>query len=377
MTKRILGTIILFGLLSFTNCSNKNEENDDSIKEEIYFGYPFDSAEVDTVALMSDEFELIHDNKFPVSIINPGEKIKLVGELGLTLGETATVCGIITEMSNKGYGDGPNLIVQKINGVPFQRIIQIPVSPFALMEFGKYPLPRLENDATYRFRVYETGEFVGIPGKAYDESAIDILIQTTGFYFQNRLIIISGRKINKLEWAPADFVGQKALLQGTAKNEKGIPTITGSKWKLKLINTSPFTKSEIGKLVETYGKIQRIEGHYSCYVEDDRTRLVKLEDQIGKNVKLRGIACNINEYWWLNYRGTDLYVENMDKLPNWTGRNFGNPIEITGTLEQAKLPRIDQIGLKEDRDKKMYYIVRNATWKSIDELLSPEINYQE
>jgi hypothetical protein len=47
-------------------------------------------------------------------------------------------------------------------------------------------------------------------------------------------------------------------------------------------------------------------------------------------------------------------------------------MEITGTLEQAVLPRIDQITLKPNRDTKLYFIIRKASWKPIEELLAQE-----
>lgn len=102
-------------------------------------------------------------------------------------------------------------------------------------------------------------------------------------------------------------------------------------------------------------------------------QLLKLDDQLGKIVKLRGRAISLNGYWWFTYHRTDIYVENMENLPNWTVNNHFRPIEITGILDQAVLPRIDQIMLKTNRDNKLYYIIRKASWTPIsEELLAPE-----
>ncbi len=313
---------------------------------------------------------LTQDKKIPVHLTEPDKQFELVGELGVKLGTSLTVEGIIVDGSDKGYADGPNLMIQMINDKPTQSDIQIPVSPY-FGEFGKEPLPVLEYGSTYSFRLYETGEFVGVPDEAYKEA--DILIQTTGFYFQNRLIIISGKKIAPIEWAPNDFIDENALLSGIAKNENEIPFIKSEKWKLKLGGLNKWTDSEIGKQVEVYGKIQKTETGDNYYINNSQPRLVKLEDQLGKMVKLRGIAWSMNGYWWFNYRGIDVYVEKMKELPNWNVENHGRLMEISGILEQDKLPDIDQISLKENRDLKMYYIVRQASWTPLDELLTPEL----
>jgi hypothetical protein len=63
----------------------------------------------------------------------------------------------------------------------------------------------------------------------------------------------------------------------------------------------------------------------------------------------------------------------MNELPNWNVENHGRSMEISGILEQDKLPDIDQISLKENPDLKMYYIVRHASWTPLDELLTPEL----
>lgn len=372
MTRKFLFAIIIIVFISCKNSSTKNEGNEDTLQaiEDMYFADPFDFENVDTVILMSDKFEFINDSTIPISIINPDKKLKLIGELGLKLGETATVCGIIIDGPSKGYGDGPNLLVQKINGVSIQRFIQIPVKPYPFMEFGKHPLPKLEYEETYRFRLYETGEFVGTPDEAFNEAGI--VFQETGFYFQNRLILISGKKTNKVEWKPADFLGREALLQGIAKNEGSIPIIYNSKWKLKLLDVDPWNESEIGKQVEVFGKVQKENGLGSYYVKGSQPGLIQLEDQLGKKVKLRGTVRSENNYWWFHYRGTDLYIDNIDKLPDWEDVYHWQSIEVKGFLEHERLPDIEQIGLKEDRDLKMYYIIRDASWSPVDELLSLE-----
>lgn len=92
----------------------------------------------------------------------------------------------------------------------------------------------------------------------------------------------------------------------------------------------------------------------------------------GRKVTLRGMARSLNGEWWFHYRGTDLYVEGMDKLPGWTVENHWRPMQIEGTLERASLPSLDQISLKPDRDLAEYFIVREPSWKPLPALLGPE-----
>jgi len=319
------------------------------------------------------------DDRVIADINKPG-KYKVVGELGLEMGDTISVKGIIAQGPYKGYEGGPNLRIQIIGDSSIQNLIQIPVIPY-FGEFGNntkvYPhsIPKLENGATYSFLVYETGSYVGRPPDAYEEGGITL--QTTGFHFRNQLIVIFGKKIDAIEWSPKDFLGRNALLSGIAKNEGDIPLVQTKKWKLKLIGSNKWLDSEIGKLAEVYGLISEAKDNNTYNVENARARLVRLEDQLGKTVKLRGTARSMNGHWWFNYRGTDMYVENMSELPGWKVENHFLPIEITGVLEQEKLPRIDQIIIKADRDLKMYYIVRKATWVSISELLTPEMDHQQ
>ncbi len=313
------------------------------------------------------------DKGTPVQIHNPGPQFQLVGKLGEKFGTTLTVKGIIVDGPSKGHRGGPNLRVQMINDKATQHLIQIPLSPY-FGKFGEAPLPQLKNGSTYSLRVYETGEFVGVPSDAYQEAGM--MLQTSGFYFQNKLIVISAEKISPIEWSPVDFLGQDALLSGIASNENDTAVIQTSKWKLQLPGCNKWTESEIGKPAEVYGKIQETATKFTYNVENCQSGLVRLEDQLGKTVRLRGRAMSMNGYWWFNYRGTDIYIENMAQMPNWTTNNHFRSMEITGTLEQAELPDIDQITLKANPDRKLYYIVRKASWIPI-ELLVPELPLQD
>ncbi len=320
--------------------------------------------------LLLDSAGKTQDSLLKVNIVDPGPKTILTGELGQPLGSILTVCGVIVDGPDKGYEGGPNLVVHMINDSATQVPIQIPVSPY-FGKFGDYRLPIIKNGNTYRLRVFETGEYVGSPAGDFKETGV--AIQTTGFYFMNRLVVLSGEKTAALFWHPAQFTGRYALLAGTAANENDTAVIRSTTWKLKLLNCPKWTETAIGKRVEVYGKIKETPAKDIFYVENGQPRLIRLEDQLGKPVTLRGLAISSNGNWWFNYRGTDVYIEKMDQLPGWNGENHFKAMEITGILDQERLPRLDQISLKENRDLKMYYIVRNAGWTPVNQLLEPEL----
>jgi hypothetical protein len=326
------------------------------------------------ILFQASNFCFSQDIEHQVRITNVKEQAKLIGQLGKPLGSALTVQGIVVENLSKGYNDGLNLTVQAINDSSIQQLITIPLSPY-FGKFGDNRLPRLVRGSAYRLRVYETGEFVGVPDSAYKEAGI--IMQTPGFYFQNRLVVLSGEKIKTIKETPKNFVGHIALVSGIAKNENDTAFINTSKGELRLIGFRKWTESEIGKLAEVYGKIEKTETKRIFNVRDCNPRLVKLEDQIGMNVKLRGRAISLNGYWWFNYRGTDMYVEKMEELPNWTVENHFRSMEITGILEQAVLPRIDQIALKTNRDTQLYYIIRKPSWTPIEKLLAIEDTEKE
>lgn len=300
-------------------------------------------------------------------------KFKIIGDLGVELGTVVTVKGLLIDEFYKGYRDGPNLRVQKINDSAVQNVIEIPLKPYA-GKFGEKflsmkALPKLEEGATYSFRAYETGRYVGIPYTASKESGI--IMQTTGFYFQNELRVISGEKIDPIEWSPADFLGRYSLLSGIAMNINDTAILQTSKWKLKLIGSPKWASAAIGKPAEVYGNVKGTEGNY--YVENGDLRLIRLEDQLGQTVKLRGLAINLGNAWWFNYRGIDIHVENITNLPAWI--NHFSPVEITGKLEQAKLPGVREQDLEEENPVlTLQFIIRKPFWKPIEGwLLTPEL----
>jgi hypothetical protein len=316
-----------------------------------------------------------------------GKEFQLVGKLHAPLGDVVRVEGVVVEGEFKGYEGGPNLRVQRIQGKATQKDIQIPISPY----FGEWgedansdgeSLSKLEMGKTYEMEGYETGGYVGIPAKAYKNAGV--AIQTANHYFRTSFHVYKAKVIEPLRFTPADFEGRRALMQGTARTQKNQSLMDGEGWSVIVNPKSPWPQNVEGKLIETDGMYNPDKGLYNTEVKqkmfnllDGTWRLVRLEDQLGQTVALRGCARSLNGIWWFHYRGTDLYVENMAELQGWTSENHWRPMVIHGTLEKAKLPRVDQVSLKSDRDLKEYYIVRKATWEPLPELLGVERPFQE
>ena len=316
-----------------------------------------------------------------------GESYRLVGKLQSPLGDVIQVEGVVVEGPFKGYEGGPNLHPQRIQGHATQRDIQIALSPY-FNDWGKealaggHALPKLEMGKTYQLEGFETGGYVGIPGQAYEKAGI--AIQTASHYFRTQFIVYKAKLIEPLRLTPADFQGRHALMQGIARTQDNQSVMEGDGWSVIVDRKAAWPSHVEGKSIETFGMYNPLESpkdavakHGRFELADGTWRLVRLEDQLGRAVALRGTARSSNGFWWFRYRGVDLYVENLDRLPGWTTANHWHTMVIRGTLEKAKLPRLDQISLKSERDLKEYYIVRKASWEPLPELLGPERLIQE
>lgn len=322
-------------------------------------------------------------------------KTKIIGELGKPFGTIVTVKGILVNYFSKRSDSGPNLIVQMINDSAIQSYIQIPVRYF--MGSDDNLTGKLEFGATYKFRGFEEGRYTGTPQKviellfsgpqtiSYDTTKDGTIAtispgyppQSSPFHFQNILLATNWEKIEPITWHPEQFTQTKGLLSGIAKNEGDTAVLEQAGWQIKLPGLKKWENKIIGKPAEIYGLFKKT-GRKDVYImETGWAQPASLEDQVGQVVKLRGTAMSMNGYWWFSYRGIDMYVENMEKMPGWSVDNHFRKMEITGLLVQEELPRIDQITLKRDRDKKMYYVLKNASWAPIDGLLLPELKYDK
>jgi hypothetical protein len=312
-----------------------------------------------------------------------GKAYQLVGKLHVPLGDMVHVEGVVVEGPFKGYEGGPNLRVQRIQGSATQQDIQIRIRPY-FTAWGKKAygegrsLPDLEMGKTYRMEGYETGGYIGHPAEVYRKAGL--AFQTTGYYFQTELVVYKAKAIEPLDFTPADFPGRRALMQGTACTRDNQSVMEGNGWNVRVVPEAAWPEHVEGKLIETDGFYNSF--HTNLHAPDVKQKqfaladgtwkLVRLEDQLGRTVALRGSARSLNDVWWFNYRGTDIYVENLAQLPGWTADNHWRPMVIRGTLDKARLPRLDQVTVKVDRDLKDYYIVRKASWEPLPELLGVE-----
>jgi len=313
--------------------------------------------------------------KIPINKL--GSEYCLTGKLGVPLGELTTIEGVVVEGPHKGYEGGYNLRVQRIGGKITQKDIQILIYPngkdWGVKEYlVNQDYPKLKVGKTYQMEGYETGGYVGTPDKAYER--IGVLFQDTGYYFRQMFQVIKAKKTKPIVYTPSMFLDKYGLIEGKAVSKKGQALMVGDGWRVMVFADSAWEKDVEGKQIETWGRYQADSDKKTFKLIDGTWRLVKLEDQFGRSVELRGRARSKNGFWWFNYRGTSIYVENMKDLPGWTGNNHWRPMVIRGRLEKTILPRIDQIGLKraDNRDLKEYFIVREASWEPLPELLSPE-----
>jgi hypothetical protein len=305
-----------------------------------------------------------------------GKEFQLIGKLHVPFGKVVTIEGVAVHGPPKGPESGNNIQVQRIQGRTTQENIRILLRPlFAdwgeTVPTGLQKLPKLEIGTTYEMEGYEIGQFSGQPEGTFNG---DVPIQTYGFQFHETFVVTKAKRIDAIKFNPGMFEGEQGLLQGKAVTIDGKAHMAGDWWHVRVLGDGAWPKEIEGKLIETRGMYNRdAERNTLFHLIDGEWQLVTLEDQVGRHVALRGTARSMNDVWWFNYRGTNLYVEDITSLPGWTNENHWRPMTIEGRLEKTVLPDVDQIARKADRDLKEYFIVRDATWKPLPALLSPEL----
>lgn len=319
-----------------------------------------------------------------VPISELGAKFQLVGKLHEPLGRVISIKGVAVEGRFKGYEGGPNLRVQGISRSYTQEDIQIAINPY-FRDWGEDPpvagkkgLPKLEMGQTYEMVGYESGGFVGVPNEAFEHGVEQI--QTTDHYFRQVFVVIQAKRIEPITYAPLMFTGRKGLLVGTAKSSEGNSNVFGDGWMVVVERGSTWPDHVEGKQVEMNGlyhpspKAKNTPDRAPTTFEllDGEWHLIRLEDQLGKKVSLRGTAFSLNKEWWFHYRGTNLYVEGMEKLLGWTNGNHEQAMIMEGRLEQAKLPSLAHSSFQADRDLAECFIIREPSWKPLPALLFPD-----
>jgi hypothetical protein len=302
-----------------------------------------------------------------VPIRQLGRQYRLIGELHWPIDKIITVQGVVVEGPFKGFEGGPNLRPQIIQGRATQEAIQIKVVA------GRSDGVKIGE--SYQLEGYERIEYIG----RHEELANrEPLIQTTSRYLQNTFVVVSVKRIEPVKLTPAQFEGRKALFQGVARNDQNLALMVGDGWTVIVNPDVPWPSSHLDKLVETWGTYQRVapsgKQRATFSLIDGTLRLVNLDDQLGRQVELRGRAWSLNGIWWLSYRGIPVYVENMSSLPGWSGELHGSPVTIHGELDRARVRQLQELGVKPDRNTGEFFVVRQASWEAIDPpLLLPEL----
>jgi hypothetical protein len=292
----------------------------------------------------------------PLPAKDPPPAGALLGRTGRTLGEAVVLQGIAVEKYHKGYESDQVMQIQRIDGVATQRDFRMSLHPF----FQAKVLEAFQKGKTYEVRGYEEGRSLGTPEWAMKENGE--IFQTSGFYFETSFVVVKCREIPPVAFGAPDFVDRFCYLDGQTATIGGRGWVTGPGWKIQAPGRETWPSSMDGKLVEVEGVVRRGPGD-DFHLDDGSARLLRLEDQVGSNVELRVTAWSLNNHWWVNFRGTELYVENQDQLPGWHDDLHARQVVISGVLERATLPDLRQITLKRDRDLKDNYIVRRASWR--------------
>lgn len=311
-------------------------------------------------------------------------RVKIIGQLGKPFGTIVTVKGVLVDYFSKRGDSGPNLIVQMINDSATQQFIRIPIK--ALWGLDENAIAKLQFGATYKFRVFEEGRYTGTPPGIYErtQSAPQVVSydttqdghttvtvpgyvpQASPVHFQNFLLATDWEKTEQIPWHPEQFFNKKGLLTGIAKNEGDTAIVEQGALIVKLPGLKKWSDNVTGQNAEVYGVFKNTAKKDIYILAAGWAQPVKLQQQVSQVVKLRGEAVQLNGYWWFNYRGTDIYIENMDKLPEWKTHTYSRLIEITGLLEKNEKKYAGRI---------FEYTIKNASWALTDDMFLLELLY--
>lgn len=288
---------------------------------------------------------------------------RMIGKLGERFGSVVVVQGIVVEGYRKTEGDRRLLRIQRVNDRATQKHIEIELSgrEVSSLHFGD----------SYEFEGYETGEFVGTPREVYAAAVrAGTPFQTFTFHFRHRLIVLASVRIAPIEWSPSDFIDREALISGRAVSDNGGSFIVGSDWKLLVSADQQWPERFIEKLVEGRGMIRETGERNTYQLERGTAQLVRLEDQVGQRVALRGKTRRLNGTWLFRYRGVDVHIEGLAELPG-IQLGIGDAVQIEGILHHETLP---STGRASDADAPLEqrFIIREASCRPVDALLSPE-----
>lgn len=268
------------------------------------------------------------------------------GRVAPTTNVAIDVEGLVVEGPPKGFEDGKSLRVRRVNGVATQAAVELKlVGTDAVLDL-------LAVGSSYRLRAIERSLMVGTPPAERG----DRMIQTVAEYRSHRLEALSGVAIETRAAQPTDFVGRSALLQGMGHREGERAFLTVDDWKVELDGV---TWDEVfeGRAIEAFGAITESAAPATHAMRVERCGLIRLADQVGRDVSLRGVALHGPTATTLLHREGEIAVE----LEADAARlEWFAPAAVRGTLER--------------RDgEPIAYVIRHARWETCPPLLDPEI----
>ncbi len=268
------------------------------------------------------------------------------GRVAPTTNVALEVEGLVVEGPPKGFEDGKTLRVRRVNGVATQSAVELKL-------VGAAPvLDLLAVGASYRLRAMERSLMVGTP----PEELGDRMVQTASEYRSHRLEVLGGVAIATRPPHPADFVGRSALLQGIGHREGEHALLAVDDWKVELDGVA-WDEAFEGREIEAYGAIAERAAPATHAMRVERCGLVRLADQVGREVTLRGYALRGPTSTTLLHREGEIAVEpGADVAPlEWFA-----PAVLRGRLERRA-------------GQSPGYVVRAARWDAGPPLLDPEI----
>jgi hypothetical protein len=183
-----------------------------------------------------------------VPVVDVGRGHQLIGKLHKPLGTVVRIQGVVVEGPFKGYEGGPNIRVQRINGEATQEDIQIRLDD-TTKAVGPviYKKLELKRGEFYEFEGFESGGFVGHPRELWKSENGDgefglPWIQTTNYHFTVQFHFVRFKSIEPLKDTPDDFIGQRALLEGIARDEDGQAIMEGNGWIVIVNSKAPWLK---------------------------------------------------------------------------------------------------------------------------------------
>ena len=174
----------------------------------------------------------------------------------------------------------------------------------------------------------------------------------------NKILTFAASTIRPVDPAPlrlADFVDRPCHFEGAAARGGKI-SVGSDEAALGLAQWPPEAQ---GKLVEVQGTLRKTDSGWRF--ENPVWHLVRLEDQIGRDVSLEGSLWSLNGVWWFNYRDQKLYLTG-EKGPalDFPTETHGRPACVSGKLVRQLRPSLDQISLKQDKDLVPTFVIRGA-----------------